>query len=118
MFETIIGYLALPWVQTLLAFVIGWLAIPMPDKIADTWWGKLISQLIGNADAAKNLTEAIAVVMSILKLNGLLSVNEPAPSVKMVQRVAAGKLSLPAAANSHKAVRHAMMAQKDQGHAQ
>jgi len=102
MLETLIAYLSMPWVQTVIALVVGWLGLPQPAKMQDTWWSKLIAPIFGTGPAATNVSALVDVIMSLLKLNGVVAHDTVAPDPKLVQRVAEKKLTLNEAARSHK----------------
>lgn len=111
MFETLIGLISNPVVHTLVGVVAGWLALPMPGSVANSFWGKILAPIFG-VQGSSNLAEVIAVIMSMLKLNGTVAVSEPAPNAKMVHRVMLGKVRLQDAADNHQAVKMAAMMKK------
>jgi hypothetical protein len=102
MLETLIAYLAMPWVQVVIGLVVGWLGLPRPTVMENTWWSKLIAPIFGTGQAATNVTELVAIVMSLLKMNGQVAHDAVAPDPKTVQKVADKKLTLNEASRSHK----------------
>jgi len=112
MFETVLLYLSAPWVAPVIGVVIGWLALPQPGPVADSWWGKLIAPYLGNGAAASNVSAIISIVMSILKMNGAISSDEPAPDPKAVKRVMANALSVDDCAKNHGKLRMSLMKMK------